>query len=252
MIRSLLSYAFCIFLQCLIQIHCSLQKKNPLISWDFGRDPGQLQQSRVLSYLPCSAMFFVFKLTIQLIPFIIHELDLANSVLSRHGDYIISLYQTAMKGNFSTLGHFFPSCRYVCSFIWSFFAFTVNQKLSRGTSWILSYWIRLIKFPGTILLFMSIRICSLFIKTVLFKLHKGSSTKTFQIFKTKVSEGQVPWSLSFALTHSLYTITIPPHYKILCRVLRHTALGSKQSSVLFDYINFFIQKVFGEAYVLHH
>lgn len=64
------------------------------------------KQNSQLSSL--SSIFFLFNLIIQLISFFTHEFDLINTVLSRHGDYIISLYQTAMKGNFSTLGHFFP------------------------------------------------------------------------------------------------------------------------------------------------
>lgn len=82
-------------------------EKLPLIPRDFGRDLVKLLQNSVLIYLPCPASFFLFKLIIQLISFFIHEFDLINTFLSRHRDYVISLYQTEKKQNFSTLGHFF-------------------------------------------------------------------------------------------------------------------------------------------------
>lgn len=43
------------------------------------------------------------------------------------------------KETFPPLGNFLLLKIRLCSFIWSFFAFAVNRKLSRGTSWILSY-----------------------------------------------------------------------------------------------------------------
>lgn len=104
---ALFSNAFCVFLQALIQTRPSMEKLL-LTSRDFGRDSKKLLQSSVLSQLRCPVIiFFLLKLIIQLISVFIHGSDLINTILSKHGDYISSLYQTAMKGNFSTLGHFF-------------------------------------------------------------------------------------------------------------------------------------------------
>lgn len=93
------------------RVSSKLTANNGKVSTDFKglwKRPWEATAKQRSQLSSLSSNFFLFKLIIQLISFFIRELDLINTVLSRHGDYIISLSQSAMKGNFSTLGHFFP------------------------------------------------------------------------------------------------------------------------------------------------